>query len=413
LPSQLHQPLIEIPGQATSRPAGNAASDVVVRVDACYKTFEARLDEASGGVTLQLALRADDGSVRKFEVLTLPPGSAAAADAEAAASFGMLATLVNAQLDTVREARRRCLLLHAPSLLPLSAGVRLRVVEKPLTTLASVFHEDCTARGMNPLGPQESVRAALTQAAADAPGNDVARDATEGELLKEAEAVVSSTALLRHMHGALPDANAFTHWRKLFAQQLGLQAFLGHVMAMAPPPPESVHFSLSTGAVVHLTDELALHGGRREDASGKDGRAGPKEPQGSTSSRNVPFRLTRNLQTVLGPFAVEGPYVASITASAEAMSHHKCPLVAWLELLERDSEVRWARPSGAAAPVDGEPPKREAVQRVAVLSPTTITDPATAGAAGMNLNHKVAELINTSTNPTHLGRMPPGWQAWL
>jgi hypothetical protein len=192
---------------------------------------------------------------------------------------------------------------------------------------------------------------------------------------------VPSTVLLRHMLGTLADANGFTHWRKVFAQQLGacaapfpralwpsrslalalfcscalsragccgclappaplesergpgeprascclspplslpfhrpslprsyppslsparpvspsragLQAFLGHSLALAPAWAQTLHFCLSTGAVHHRTEEVQLglltaaasQGAMADDSSGEDAQAA------------VPFRLTRNLQ---------------------------------------------------------------------------------------------------------------------
>jgi len=99
-----------------------------------------------------------------------------------------------------------------------------------------------------------------------------------------------------------------------------------------------------------------------------------------------------------------------MAATAEALHHRKCPLAAWLSLLEKDGEVRWARHS----PEDGDATPNPAVERIAALSPTTPVDPqAGARGAGMNLNHRVAELVSAATNSANLGRMAPGWQAWL
>lgn len=257
----------------------------------------------------------------------------------------------------------------------------------------------------------------------------------------------------------------------------GLHAFLCHSLGLGPAWPHGLRLSLATGLVPHATEELALS---QQTAAAADGRG-------------VPFRLTRNLQVrrgegraarapgarraralparcspasrarlalamrqvALGPFAVEGPLVAAITAAAEAVRHHKCaqnalraahpagarparllteceshcalppffcrcPLQPWLECLERDGPVRWARtppPEAAEGAPYGAQPSRPhpIVERVGALAPPQPHEGGTGSAAAplVSLNLRAAELVAAATDPASLARMPPGWQAWL
>jgi hypothetical protein len=85
----------------------------------------------------------------------------------------------------------------------------------------------------------------------------------------------------------------------------------------------------------------------------------------------------------------------------------------------RDSTVRWARFTPAPASAGPAEPRRTnpIVERIASLSPAAALDGPAAVAPGqpptLSINVKVAALIAEATCATHLGRMPPGWQAWL
>jgi hypothetical protein len=79
--------------------------------------------------------------------------------------------------------------------------------------------------------------------------------------------------------------------------------------------------------------------------------------------------------------------------------------------------VRWARFTPGPAPEGSEPKANPIFERIASLSPTA-GQPATPAPGQtappmISINVKIAELIASATSATNLGRMPPGWQAWL
>lgn len=55
----------------------------------------------------------------------------------------------------------------------------------------------------------------------------------------------------------------------------------------------------------------------------------------------MPFRLTPNLQTLMGPLAVEGIYSASIMAIARSLAEPEQELAYSLTLFVRDEMVYW------------------------------------------------------------------------
>ncbi|KAJ1619499.1 hypothetical protein T492DRAFT_848510 [Pavlovales sp. CCMP2436] len=207
-------------------------------------------------------------------------------------------------------------------------------------------------------------------------------------------AVAAARVLRRHLSSPPPPSVA------------GVQALLGHALGLPPVWAHSLHLCAATGSVLHLEEEVALTPARSAD--------------GSLAA--VPFRLTRNMQVALGPFALEGPYVAAIASTAEAMHHRKyaaaCPLEAWLSCLERDRPVRWTCEPLATEGDEAVRRPNPVLGRIAALAPSHALDLAQAQPVGqhpsvVSMNLKVAELIEAATSATNLGRMPPGWQAWL
>ena len=99
----------------------------------------------------------------------------------------------------------------------------------------------------------------------------------------------------------------------------------------------------------------------------------------------------------------------------------RCPLEAWLQCLETDGPVGWRRLSAEAG--DGSTPRppqlprsHPVTQRIGALAlpgEASSAAPAAGAPPVAPLNLKAAELVAAATSSANLGRMPPGWQAWL
>ena len=142
---------------------------------------------------------------------------------------------------------------------------------------------------------------------------------------------------------------------------------------------------------------------------------------------SVPFRLSPNIQTLLGPLAVEGIFTASIMAIARCLAEldQGYEMGMQLSVFVRDEMYNWA--AGRASSQAGEKMEgvhlREVVQQnvdfiVRRALALTKTQQNTQGgenqAAGvLPACQNVVDLVSKATDPMKLANMDGLWMPWL
>lgn len=134
--------------------------------------------------------------------------------------------------------------------------------------------------------------------------------------------MVPADILSRYAQRSMADAEAVWAFKCVFASQYGISALLCHAFAVADRHPHRIMFNGETARIM-----------------GHEFRPG-YTPQGALDCyESVPFRLTRNITTLLSPYLVEGGMCTAMVAAAAALAKRSEALEPYLSLLLRDDIV--------------------------------------------------------------------------
>ncbi|KYF47191.1 non-specific serine/threonine protein kinase, partial [Toxoplasma gondii ARI] len=240
--------------------------------------------------------------------------------------------------------------------------------------------------------------------------------------------LVSSDVLRLFVANLLPNNDELFVFRKRFTQSVGLFGLLNYILSMADINPSKIRLSLETGVVSQLELKPCYNG--------------------STLSldfvERVPFRLTRNIESLIGPFGRLGVLPSVIFSFVRCLRRYKDHLSSALCLFVRDDitafhiqrKLQHSAPSGKGrnSPIHQILPTRslkemseanakkilEAIERIE-SAPAAAAEKATGalapGEAGDRedppVNHHVMILLSIATKKEFLAMMKPTWQAWF
>jgi FAT domain/Phosphatidylinositol 3- and 4-kinase len=229
---------------------------------------------------------------------------------------------------------------------------------------------------------------------------------------------------------SIPYASMHFAFRKKFTEMLGTASIVSYALAIGARRPQNVLFSWSTGAVsnLHMRPLVSQRGLLECDEA-------------------VPFRLTRNLQRLIGPNGMHGPLFGSMAATMRALRSNDELLSVYLNSIVRDELSAWAmsRPDSACArgAASGRRQQEQSLIEFDVLEErlaesvrnifrrlTPVTEPPSAtsnggfrsskavanmpvGAELDDVTRTVYVLIDRAGRPEHLAQMDASWQAWF
>lgn len=117
----------------------------------------------------------------------------------------------------------------------------------------------------------------------------------------------------------------------------------------------------------------------------------------------VPFRLTPNLQTLMGPLATEGIYSCAIMAIARCLSDPEYELEQQLCLFVRDEMIHWFQTSHCSQSiVDGQ--LKESVHLNSNMIVKRTLSLAQSPAGTLPANQTVIDLIARAVSPMNLAQ---------
>lgn len=140
---------------------------------------------------------------------------------------------------------------------------------------------------------------------------------------------------------------------------------------------------------------------------------------------SMPFRMTRNIQQLTGPFNLQGSFIPSIGYAATAFCTHKEEMPALFCLLLRDDIVNWytskSSPRTDAKTQELERQLMDRVLKNAALVQGRLKEcvPHGARTEGVEpkgdepIDKRVRELLDKSTQAERLCMMPNAYQPWL
>ena len=322
----------------------------------------------------------------------------------------ILAFLRNANvlLAAHPESRRRGLAFVAPGSTALwTSSGNMKLMEDDPTTFSYIdaYETHCARYGREPDAPIVVFKEHCTTD----PGEGTISSDPEVRLQAYNEIVtklVTENIFSQYMYKSLIE-NTQMLWafKKQFAMSSAMSAVACHLLLIQGRTPSRLLVSKSTGRITQT-----------EMATNFDARF-----QLERGQETVPFRLTRNMSTYIGPHGLEGTLVASATAAAQSLQADKSPAASLLALFLRDDVLTWFSKrtnSRSIAALHGSlrPHQLEACTNLNVrsaLERAASMGPSSSVVAHGNPQAGFRALVECAIHPSNLSRMDPYWQPWL
>lgn len=240
--------------------------------------------------------------------------------------------------------------------------------------------------------------------------SDEERSNVEKSVRREAYAMTllkcrDDNMLSTHIFSVLQGPEPLYHFRRVFAQQWAVNCLLQYVLSTTERTPGRVVFLENDGRV--LSPEFRTSYGN----------------QGYMDKMLLPFRLTPNLDNLIGPLVMEARFIPTMAIAASAVHDNRDDMEPIWRLLMRDDLVAFYTKAMAKSDqktVDMEKQLIERITRnVAVLNarfaecvPSSKPD-VYSEQNDAPIDKRIRELVETARSPDNLCMMPGNYQAWL
>ncbi|KAI9891244.1 MAG: hypothetical protein M1814_002934 [Vezdaea aestivalis] len=346
-----------------------------------------------GNCHRRIKIRGHDGSIHPFAVQ-----HPAARHSRREERILQLFRIFNGILVKRKESRRRNLSFHLPLMIPLAPHIRLVEDDPSYVSLQGVFEDHCRRNGMNKDDPllftMEKLRA-LTDTKSNKYAEVSAAVRFEAFTAIQ-EKYVPQTLALEYFQATYPAFSDFWLFRRQFSYQFASLTFLTYIMHMNNRFPHKLSISRGTGNVWGAELIPAM-------AAGKAFFHNP-EP--------VPFRLTPNLQCLMGPIATEGIFGAAIMAIARCLTQKEFTLEQHLSLFVRDEMLFWFTQQHRGATAQDLTIRDNVIQNseYIVKKAVSLAQPPQ---GKLPANQTVIDLISKAVNPQNLAQSDALWMPYL
>jgi transformation/transcription domain-associated protein len=383
---------VEVPGQYLQHKDKNAD---FVRIERFMPNVD--LVRGVGVCHRRLKIRGHDGSVHPFAIQ-----HPAARSCRREERILQLFRHFNGTLSKRKESRRRNLNFHLPLMIPLAPHIRMVQDDPSYITLQGIYEDHCRKSGMSKDDPilftMEKLRALVDGKVCTEMSYHVTKSNSSFQKTLEQPAAarletytaiqdkwVPHTLALEYFTSTYPSFSEFWLFRRQFSYQFAALTFMTYILHMHNRYPHKMSISRSSGNIWGSELMSCM-------ASGKAYFNNP-EP--------VPFRLTPNLQTLMGPLATEGIYSCAIMAIARCLTEPEFELEQQLSLFVRDEMIHWFTSQHRGTQlVEGA--LRETVQNNSELIVKRTMSLAQAPPQPLPANQTVIDLIAKAVNPMSL-----------
>jgi transformation/transcription domain-associated protein len=395
---------VEVPGQYLQHRDKN--SDFV-RIERFLPDVE--LVRGVGICHRRLRIRGHDGSVHPFAI-QFP----AARSSRREERILQLFRIFNGILAKRKESRRRNLQFHLPLMVPITPSVRMVQDDASYINMQGIYEDYCRKNGINKDEPVlfsiEKLRALQpVSCSLYTPADYLSLTQTQQKNLDHANSIrletfaavqekyVPPTVIQDYFRATFPTFADFWLFRRTFSYQLAALTFMTYVMHMNTRFPQKISVSRSSGRIwgSELIPSMAvgkpiLH-----------------------NSEPVPFRLTPNLQTLMGPLNLEGIFAPSVMTVARCLIEPEGELEMQLSIFMRDEMNHWFTSQHKASQLTPEV-LRESVQSnsdLVVKRASAIGSLPTG--ANLPANQTVVDLVAVAVHPAKLSQCDPLWMGYL
>ncbi|TVY21135.1 Transcription-associated protein 1 [Lachnellula arida] len=385
---------IEVPGQYLQHKDKNQD---FVRIERFLPNVD--LVRNIGVCHRRVKIRGHDGSVHPFAIQ-----HPAARHCRREERILQLFRHFNGSLSKRKESRRRNLNFTLPLMIPLAPHIRMVQDDPTYVSLQGVYEDHCRKSGMSKDDPilftMDKMRAfaegkvsqinaeSIDQANTDQKNIDqsiTAKLETYGAIQDK---WVPHNLALEYFTKVYPSYSEFWLFRRQFSYQFAALTFMTYILHMHNRYPQKLNISRGTGNVWGSELMSCM-------AAGKAFFHNP-EP--------VPFRLTPNLQTLMGPLATEGIFSCAIMAIARCLTEPEFELEQQLSLFVRDEMIFWFTSAHRSSGSMGEGQLRETVQTNSELIVKRTLSIAQSPAGALPANQTVIDLIAKAVNPMNLAQ---------
>ncbi|KAM3082938.1 transcription-associated protein 1 [Clarireedia jacksonii] len=293
----------------------------------------------------------------------------------------------NGSLSKRKESRRRNLNFHLPLMIPLAPHIRMVQDDATYVSLQSIYDDHCRRNGMLKDEP-------VSKAPDPSMHSATARLETYAAIQ---EKYVPHDLALKYCTKTYPSFAEFWLFRRQFSYQYAALTFMTYILHMHNRYPHKINISRASGNVWGSELMPCM-------AAGKALFHNP-EP--------VPFRLTPNLQTLMGPLATEGIYSCAIMAIARCLTEPEFELEQQLSLFVRDEMIFWFTSSHRTNNQLEDHTLRQTVQGNSEMIVKRALSLAQSPAGALPANQTVIDLIAKAVNPMNLAQCDALWMPYL
>jgi transformation/transcription domain-associated protein len=374
----------------------------------------------------RLKMRGKDGSIHSWAVQ-----HPAARHCRREERILQLFRQLNQNLLKKKESRRRNLQFTLPIMVPLAPHIRLAKEDTTWVTLQGVYEDHCRRNKISKDEPilfsMEKLRAILepkANASSSRPFLSPSLELTffqhrpseqhataRLELLNAIQNKwVPSNVALKYFQCVFPSFDEFWLFRRQFSYQLATLTFMTYILYMHNRYPQKMHISRRTGNI--WGSELMSF-------------IGTNKPY-FINPEPVPFRLTPNLQILMGPLAMEGIFTVAILAIARSLTEPEFELEHNLTLFVRDEMLVWfatlSHRSNKEQAQQGQGPQqfhfetdnvRETVQLNSEQIVKRAVSLAQSPPGNLPATQTVIDLIAKAVNPVNLAQCDALWMPYL
>ncbi|EGX94854.1 histone acetylase complex subunit Paf400, putative [Cordyceps militaris CM01] len=340
----------------------------------------------------RLKMRGHDGSVHSWAVQ-----HPAARHCRREERILQLFRQLNQTLGRKKESRRRDLQFTLPLMVPLAPHIRIVQEDTSYITLHGIYEDHCRRMGMQKDEPVlftlDKLRGVLENKGQGKP------ELTPTARLEVFNAIqekwVPPTVVLEYFQQIFPQFAEFWLFRRQFSYQLSSLTFMTYILFMHNRYPGKMNIARGSGNI--WGSELMSFMGANKPFFHNP------EP--------VPFRLTPNLQTLMGPLATEGIFACAVMAIARCLTEPEDELEHALTLFVRDEMIFWLTSSHRNGISESQ--LRESVQ---VNSDSIVKRAASLAhnpSGNLPANQTVIDAIAQAVNPMNLAQCDVLWMPYL
>lgn len=246
----------------------------------------------------RIKIRGHDGSVHPFAIQHPAPRHSRREE-----RILQLFRMFNATLAKKKESRRRNLQFHLPVMVPLSPQIRMIQDDASYVTLQGIYEDYCRRNEMSKDDPtiftMEKMRSITAQKQDQFPNVRL-------EALNHIQQRYVPTDLVREYFArTFPSFDAFWLFRRQFSYQMAALTYITYTMYMTQRYPNKLSIARRNGNVwgSELLPQLSTN-----------------RPLFHNNNEAVPFRLTPNLQKLMGPIHQEGIFTCALMAIARCLT---------------------------------------------------------------------------------------------